>query len=66
MQDDRSKRRWEISVCGRGTIHIHYGTGSLHILEEDFLNLAADLQKTAEVFARSFAERKSLNDKRLQ
>jgi hypothetical protein len=38
-------RRWEIALCDRGTVHVHYGTGSLHILKEDFVGLAVELQR---------------------
>jgi hypothetical protein len=31
----------------RGTVHVHYGTGSLHILAEDFHRLARDIQELA-------------------
>jgi len=41
-------RRWEIGVCERGTVHVHYGTGSLHILKEDFLELASAMQELAD------------------
>jgi hypothetical protein len=44
----KKPRRWEIAVCGSGTIHLHYGTGSLHIRQEDFIDLAADLRRLAE------------------
>jgi hypothetical protein len=40
-------RRWEIAICERGTVHVHYGTGSLHILAEDFHRLARDIQEVA-------------------
>jgi hypothetical protein len=40
-------RRWEIALCDRGNVHLHYGTGSLHILKEDFLDLAGELQRLA-------------------
>jgi hypothetical protein len=36
----KKNRRWEIALCDRGTVHLHYGTGSLHILKEDFVDLA--------------------------
>ena len=42
-------KRWEIAVCERGTVHIHYGSGSLHVLTEDFEGLAKDLLKVAEM-----------------
>jgi hypothetical protein len=38
-------RRWEIALCDRGTVHVHYGTGSLYILKEDFVGLAVELQR---------------------
>jgi hypothetical protein len=40
-------RRWEIALCDRGAVHVHHGTGSLHILQEDFLDLAGELQQLA-------------------
>lgn len=40
-------RRWEIALCDRGNVHLHHGTGSLHILKEDFLDLAGELQRLA-------------------
>jgi hypothetical protein len=43
----RKNRRWEIALCERGTVHLHYGTGSLHILKEDFVELAVELQRLA-------------------
>jgi hypothetical protein len=43
----KKNRRWEIALCDRGTVHVNYGTGSLHILKEDFLHLAAELQQLA-------------------
>jgi len=43
----RRSKRWEIAICGRGTVHIHYGTGSLHVLAEDFHLLARDMQEVA-------------------
>ena len=41
----KKNRRWEIALCERGTGHVHYGTGSLHILKEDFADLAVELQQ---------------------
>jgi hypothetical protein len=66
MEEYRSASRWHISVCPGGTVHIHYGTGSLHILEEDFLNLLADLQQASEVFRAALTREKLTNAKRLQ
>ena len=43
----KKNRRWEIALCDRGTVHLHYGTGSLHILKEDFVDLAVELQQLA-------------------
>jgi hypothetical protein len=40
-------KRWEIAVCPRGTVHLHYGTGSLHILKQDFSALADELRHLA-------------------
>lgn len=40
-------KRWEIAVCPRGTVHLHYGTGSLHILKQDFFDLVDELQRLA-------------------
>ena len=44
----KKPRRWDIVVCERGTIHVHYGSGSLHIRREDFIDLAAELRRLAE------------------
>ena len=43
----KKNRRWEIALCDRGTVHLHYGTGSLHILRDDFVDLAVELQQLA-------------------
>jgi hypothetical protein len=43
----KKNRRWEIALCARGNVHLHYGTGSLHILKEDFVDLAVELQRLA-------------------
>jgi hypothetical protein len=40
-------KRWQIAVCDRGTVHVHYGTGSLHISQVDFLGLARELKEIA-------------------
>jgi hypothetical protein len=66
MEESRSAKRWQITVCPGRTVHIHYGTGSLHILEEDFLALLSDVQKAAELFRPLPAEEKSLDHDRLQ
>ncbi|MBI4522937.1 MAG: hypothetical protein HY695_03885 [Deltaproteobacteria bacterium] len=44
----RKQRRWEIGVCHSGTVHLHYGSGTLHILKDDFAELARELQRLAE------------------
>lgn len=31
-----------------GTVHVHYGAGSLHIPKEDFLELASAMQELAD------------------
>lgn len=46
-QNDRNARRWQIFVCQSGSVHIHYGTGSLHITRDDFPGLAEDLHSVA-------------------
>jgi hypothetical protein len=43
----RKNRRWKIALCERGNVHLHYGTGSLHILREDFGDLAVELRRLA-------------------
>ncbi|MBI4490492.1 MAG: hypothetical protein HY694_15520 [Deltaproteobacteria bacterium] len=48
VKDNATAKRWEVAVCEKGTVHVHYGTGSLHILEEDFLGLAREIQEIAE------------------
>jgi hypothetical protein len=47
-------KRWQIAVCASGTVHVHYGTGSLHILTEDFYRLARDIQEVAGRLERQF------------
>lgn len=46
-RNDRTARRWQIFMCPSGSVHIHYGTGSLHIAREDFPGLAEDLHAVA-------------------
>jgi hypothetical protein len=58
-------RRWEIALCDRGTVHLHYGTGSLHILKEDFLDLAGELQQLANQLAVSLDSLRTQNKKGL-
>ena len=58
-------RRWEIALCDRGTVHVHYGTGSLHILKEDFLDLAGELQQLANRLAIAVEALKVQNKKGL-
>jgi len=43
----KKTRRWQIALCERGIVHLHYGTGSLHILKEDFVDLTVELQRLA-------------------
>lgn len=45
---DRNVRRWQIFMCHSGSVHIHYGTGSLHITRDDFPGLAEDLHTVAQ------------------
>jgi hypothetical protein len=56
-------RRWKITLCDRGNIHLHYGTGSLHILKEDFLDLAGALQQLANRLAVSIDTQRDQNKK---
>jgi hypothetical protein len=59
----RKKRRWEIALCERGTVHLHYGTGSLHILKEDFVDLAVELQRLANRLDLASQEHETQNKK---
>lgn len=45
--NQQSARRWQIFMCQTGSVHIHYGTGSLHITKDDFPGLAEDLHTVA-------------------
>lgn len=47
MEAANREKRWHIAVCERGTVHLHYGTGSLHILGEDFFALLRELEGVA-------------------
>jgi hypothetical protein len=46
--------RWQIAVCESKTVHVHSGTGSLHILTEDFYRFAKDIQEVAGQLERQF------------
>ena len=59
----KKNHRWEIALCERGTVHLHYGSGSLHILKEDFLDLAAELQQLANRLGRTMQEQEIQNKK---
>ena len=59
------KRRWEIALCERGTVHVYYGTGSLHILKEDFADLAVELQQLANRLGVALQEHEIQNKKGL-
>jgi hypothetical protein len=59
------KRRWEIALCERGTVHVHYGTGSLHILRDDFVDLAVELQQLANRLGVASQENETQNKKGL-
>ncbi len=61
----QKNRRWEIALCDRGTVHLHYGTGSLHILKEDFLDLAVELQQLANRLAITVETHRIQNKKGL-
>ena len=58
-------KRWEIAVCERGTIHVHYGTGSLHILAEDFRQLAREIHHLALHLETCASPREDRNKKRM-
>ena len=45
--NEQNLRRWQIFMCQSGSVHIHYGTGSLHITKDDFPRLAEDLHTVA-------------------
>lgn len=47
QKGEPNAQRWQILICQSGTVHIHYGTGSLHVMKEDFLGLAEDLRAIA-------------------
>ena len=55
----------EIALCDRGTVHLHYGTGSLHILRDDFVDLAVELQKLANRLNVAAQENETQNKKGL-
>ena len=59
------KRRWEIALCVRGNIHLHYGTGSLHILRDDFVYLAVEVQQLANRLNLASQENETQNKKGL-
>jgi hypothetical protein len=61
----KKNRRWEIALCDRGTVHLHYGTGSLHILKEDFVDLAVELQQLANRLNVAAQENETQNKKGL-
>lgn len=45
--NEQYTRHWQIFMCQSGSVHIHYGTGSLHITKDDFPGLAKDLHTVA-------------------
>lgn len=53
--DEQNARRWQIFMCQSGSVHIHYGTGSLHIARDDFPALAEDLHTVAVSFCNGEA-----------
>jgi hypothetical protein len=46
-------------------IHLHYGTGSLHILRDDFVDLAVELQQLANRLNVAAQENETQNKKGL-
>jgi hypothetical protein len=66
LEDKMKKnRRWEIALCDRGNIHLHYGTGSLHILRDDFVDLAVEVQRLANRLNVAAQENETQNKKGL-
>ena len=61
----KKNRSWEIALCEIGTVHVHYGTGSLHILKEDFADLAVELQQLANRLNVTSQENETQNKKGL-
>jgi hypothetical protein len=61
----KKNRRWEIALCERGTVHLHYATGSLHILKLDFVDLAVELQQLASRLRVALEEHEIQNKKGL-
>jgi hypothetical protein len=53
------------ALCDRGNIHLHYGTGSLHILRDDFVDLAVELQELANRLNVAAQENETQNKKGL-
>ena len=61
----KKHRRWKIALCDRGNVHLHYGTGSLHILKDDFADLAVALQELATQLNITSEEHETQNKKGL-
>ena len=61
----KKNRRWEIALCDRGNVHLHYGTGSLHILRDDFVDLAVEIQQLANRLGIAVHEHEIQNKKGL-
>jgi len=61
----KKTKRWAIALCERGTVHLHYGSGSLHILKEDFVDLAGELQRIATGLAITNQDQATHNKKGL-
>ena len=61
----KKNRGWEIALCDRGNIHLHYGTGSLHILRDDFVDLAVEFQQLANRLNVTSQENETQNKKGL-
>jgi len=49
----------------RGNIYLHYGTGSLHILRDDFVDLAVEVQQLANRLNIASQENETQNKKGL-
>ena len=61
----KKNRIWEIALCDRGNIHLHYSTGSLHILRDDLVDLAVEVQQLANRLNIASQENETQNKKGL-
>jgi hypothetical protein len=59
------RKRWAIALCDKGMVHLHYGSGSLHILKENFVDLAFEVQRVADALGMTSQEQTTQNKKGL-